>query len=347
MAHLRKVCLLLSKVVVVLLLLGNMDPVLLAAATEKTTDMFEVNKKLGRGVNIIGYDPIWKSRDQARFKEKYFKMIKEAGFDTVRINLHPFGSMDEEKDLTVADSWWEVLNWAMQNALKNNLMVILDMHEFYALGNDPEANKPKLLAFWRQASERLKDAPDEVVFEILNEPCRKLEPEMWNEYLKEALALIRKHNPTRTVIIGPAHFNSISDLEHLVLPEDDRNIIVTIHFYEPMEFTHQGAPWVRRELKVGVEWKGADEEKTAITEKFDIAQEWSKKHQRPLFLGEFGVYDKAGMESRVRYLSFVTTEMEKRGWSWAYWQFDSDFILYDIDKEEWNTPVRDALLRKK
>ena len=50
------------------------------------------------------------------------------------------------------------------------------------------------------------------------------------------------------------------------------------------------------------------------------------------------------MSSRVRYLDFVTREAEKRGWSWAYWQFDSDFILYDIPGKRWVEPVRDALI---
>ena len=52
-------------------------------------DPQELNKRLGRGVNIIGYDPLWKSRDKARFQEKHFRLIAEAGFSHVRVNLHP------------------------------------------------------------------------------------------------------------------------------------------------------------------------------------------------------------------------------------------------------------------
>jgi endoglucanase len=338
------------------------------ATEKKAIDPFAQNAKLGRGVNIIGYDPIWRSREQARFKEKYFGMIKQAGFSTVRINLHPFRHMDQDNNYTLRASWWEVLDWAIDNALKNNLMVILDMHEFGAMGNDPAANKERFLAFWRQVSERFKDAPDNVLFEILNEPSRKLEPKMWNEYLREALAIIRKAkptdvsrrrfrnedalaiirktNPTRTVIIGPANYNSIGGLGELDLPQDDRNIILTVHYYSPMDFTHQGASWAGRKDKLGVEWKGTDEEKAAVERDFAKAQAWAKEHNRPVFLGEFGVYDKAPMESRLRYLRFVTAAAEKLGWSWAYWQFDSDFILYDVNNDKWVEPVRDALLGK-
>jgi endoglucanase len=53
------------------------------------------------------------------------------------------------------------------------------------------------------------------------------------------------------------------------------------------------------------------------------------------------------MASRVRYIGFVTRQAEKLGWSWAYWQFDSDFIVYDIPKERWIEPIRDALVPRK
>ena len=63
---------------------------------------------------------------------------------------------------------------------------------------------------------------------------------------------------------------------------------------------------------------------------FQAAQQWSHENDRPIFLGEFGAYDKAPMDSRVRYTSAVARAAESLHWSWACWQFDSDFILYDL-----------------
>jgi endoglucanase len=314
------------------------------AAEKQVADAFVQNQRLGRGVNIIGYDPLWRSRDQGRFKTAYFQMLKDAGFNNVRVNLHPFRRMEAGNDYALPASWWETLDWATKNALQSGLMVILDLHEFGAMGTDPEANKPKFLAFWRQVSERLQNAPDSVLFEILNEPSRKLTAPLWNEYLAEALAIIRQTNPTRTVIIGPAGYNSIGQLGELKLPEDDRHIIVTVHYYSPMDFTHQGASWAGRTDKLNVEWQGTDAEQAAVERDFARAQTWAKEHRRPIFLGEFGVYDKAPMASRVRYLAFLVGTMQKLGWSWAYWQFDSDFILYDVKNDKWIEPVREALV---
>ena len=310
--------------------------------TETTIDPFAQNRRLGRGVNIIGYDPLWNSRAEARIQEKHFRLISEAGFDHVRINLHPFKHMDV--DDAIRPAWLETLDWALEQALSNGLMVILDMHEFNAIGDDPEGLKEKFLSVWRQLAPRYADAPNEVLFELLNEPCKELTWEMWNQYLQEALAIVRETNPTRTVIIGPAHWNNIDHLDRLELPEDDRNIISTVHYYRPMEFTHQGASWSEHQDQVGVEWRGTSDERQAVVDDLDQAQTWAEEHDRPLLLGEFGAYDAGDMDSRARYTSFVARQAEARGWSWSYWQFDSDFILYDIDNDGWIEPIRDALI---
>jgi endoglucanase len=315
-------------------------------AQPKAVDAFDQNKKLGRGINIIGYDPIWRSKEQARFQEKHFRQLKEAGFNSVRINLHPFRHMDATNGWALRDSWLEVLDWAMKHAQVQGLMAILDLHEFNAIGRDPEANKEKFLAFWRQISAHCQNAPSSVVFEILNEPSQKLTPSMWNEWLREALAIIREKNPARTVIVGPAFWNSVDRLHELELPDSDRNLIVTVHYYKPMEFTHQGASWTNQRDKLGVDWLGTPEELGAIQRDFDKVAAWAKEHNRPIYLGEFGAYDKAPMESRARYLASVTRAAEARGWSWGYWQFDSDFILYDVKRDEWVEPILRALFPK-
>ena len=69
-----------------------------------------------------------------------------------------------------------------------------------------------------------------------------------------------------------------------------------------------------------------------------------KKHHRPLTLGEFGAYEMAAMASRVRWTTFIARQAEARNWSWSYWQFDSDFIVYDIDKDQWVKPILNALV---
>lgn len=299
-------------------------------------------KEMRRGVNVLGYDPFWRDESKARFKAEHFQRIREGGFQTVRVNLHAFRHMDAENRLS--EEWFRKTDWIITNALAANLFVILDEHDFQAVGKDPEATRPKLMAFWKQVSERYQNQPSRVLFEILNEPNSKLTSESWNDWIREALGIIRKTNPTRNVIIGPASWNNIHALKDLELPADDRHLIVTVHYYIPMEFTHQGAPWTESTAHLyGITW-GTDQEKRRVEEDFKRVQDWAKKENRPILLGEFGAYDKGDMQSRVRYTSHVARTAEAMGWAWTYWQFDSDFVVFDMAKNDWNTPIWKALI---
>jgi endoglucanase len=314
-----------------------------ASAAEQSS-AFACNRRLGRGVNILGYDPLWSGRSQARFQEKHFRLLKQAGFDHVRVNLHAFRHMRNDGDLALSLAWFATLDWVVEQALAAGLLVILDCHEFTALGDDPGANQAKFLSFWRQLAEHTRCASDRVVFELLNEPSRNLTPELWNEYLAAALGVVRAVHPERPVIVGPACWNSIGHLAELRLPEEDRNLIVTVHYYSPMEFTHQGAPWSSHRDLSGVDWTGSEVERRKVRDDLGVAQAWAEAAGRPLFLGEFGAYDQAPLAARLRYTDCVARTAEEFGWSWAYWQFDSDFLLWDMAADDWVKPIRDALI---
>jgi endoglucanase len=308
-------------------------------------DAFAQNERLGRGVNIFGYDPGWRDPARRRMQAAHFRQIKQAGFSHVRIPLHPFPRMaGAGDDYRIDEKWLAVVGWAWEQALANDLMVILDCHEYHAMAEDPEGQKPKWLAFWRQMAPRYAEAPDTVLFELLNEPNHALTPALWNAFLPEAMAIVRASNPQRTVIIGPGEWNSIGKLNEFALPDDDRNIIVTVHYYDPHQFTHQGAAFEGRAADVGYEWNATESERSAVESAFATAQRWAEQHKRPILLGEFGAFEAAPMDSRVRWTSFVARTAESHGWSWAYWQFDDDFIVYDIDAGQWVEPIRDALI---
>ena len=79
-----------------------------------SADAFDQVKRLGRGVNILGYDPIWKNPKKARFQEKHFQLIREAGFQTVRINLHALQRMGKAPIYKLPEAWLATLDWAVE-----------------------------------------------------------------------------------------------------------------------------------------------------------------------------------------------------------------------------------------
>ncbi len=310
-------------------------------------DAFQQNARLGRGVNIIGWDALWQNRARGQFKEAHFKMIREAGFQHVRINLHPLRDGKPDANGKLREEFFQTMDWAVDQALTNQLLVILDFHDDLAISPDPAGKRKEFLDAWTAIAEHSKNRPDTVLFEILNEPAPKFTHESWQEYWQTALAIIRKANPNRTVIIGPAQWNGIGELDKLKLPDDDRNLIATVHYYNPFPFTHQGTPWTGQKDKTGVTWAGTESELKAVEKDLAKVIQWSKQNNRPIYIGEFGAYEKADTTSRIAWTAHVSRQFEKQGWSWGFWQFADNFAVFDMKSQKWVEPIRDALIPRK
>ena len=302
------------------------------------------NSPFRRGVNVLGYDPYWKDPAKARFQWRHFAEIRRAGFDHVRLNLFAFDHMDASHRLR--PEWLERLDAVVREAQAAGLGVILDEHDFSACAKDVPLCRVKLSAFWRQVAPRYRNAPANVAFELLNEPHEALN-DVWNDFFPELLSIVRQTNPTRTVVIGPTSWNSFKELPKLKLPPDDRNILVAFHYYDPFHFTHQGATWAGEEVKKlrGISW-GSDSDRAQLKADFGTVAAWAAANQRPIYLGEFGAYDKSGtpLAMRVAYTDAVAREAERNGFGWAYWQFDSDFVAWDMARDTWFEPIRGALI---
>jgi len=304
-------------------------------------DSFVQLGQMGPGVNVLSEDPGWTDAAKARFKPELFKKIKAAGFGHVRIVLTAMGHMDDY--FVLETGYLNRLDTMVNAALDAGLTVILDEHDYNYCSKDTWGCRQKLNAFWAQVAVRYKDAPNRLIFEIMNEPHQDFTPEMWNDQIKQTLPIIRAYNPVRNVIIGPGSWNSLSFLDKLELPVTDRHIIVTFHDYAPMEFTHQGSPWVPQYKLTGQTW-GSPADLAQLAKDFDTVKAWSDKWNRPIYLGEFGAFETAPMESRIRYTDAMARAAEKRGFAWAYWQFDKDFIVYDIANDKWVEPILKALI---
>ena len=300
-------------------------------------------RQLGRGVNVIGYDPFWRDGAQGNYKEEHFAKIKAAGFSTVRVVLFAFRALDAQNRLD--PKWLNRLDWVVATARKHGLNVIIDEHDFDDCSKDVAACMPKLKAVWSQLAERYRNEPNSVVFELLNEPHGQFDAAKWNASFPQVLAIMRKTNPTRNVIVGGVRWNSRDTLKDLVLPAADKHLIATFHYYDPFPFTHQGASWADEPIrsKTGIRF-GKPEEIARIDQDFAAVKAWSDASGRPVFLGEFGAYDKAAMEDRVLWTSTVARTAEKYGFAWGYWQFSSDFVLYDFKKNEFVQPILKALV---
>ncbi len=312
-------------------------------------DAFEMNRAIWRGLNMGNTLEAPREGEWGfMIQDEHLKIIADAGFTSVRLPVSWPAHSETAPPFSIDETFFKRVDHVVQEALKNNLTVILNIHHFDQLNDGPETHAGWLKELWVQIADRYKEYPDELYFEILNEPHGDFTALIWNELLAEVIDIIRKNNPTRMIVVGPVSWNSPDQLPTLNLPQDDRGIIVTYHFYSPFQFTHQGASWVGGNADdwLGTKWMGSMSDREAITKVFDKAVAWAREHNRPLYLGEFGAYSTADDNSRYRWTDFVARSAEQRDISWTYWEFGAGFGAYNRDKGEWRDYLLYALMPK-
>ncbi len=364
--------------------IGRMMAVMLLAsfifsgcsAPKQPLDAFDQAKKLGKGVNLGNALEAPNEGDWGVvLQEPDFKIIKGGGFDTVRVPIKWSNHAAAEPPYTIDEAFFKRIDWVIDNALENKLNVVINMHHYDEIFQDPDAHRERFIAIWEQIAQRYRKMPDQVYFELLNEPHDQLTSDKWNALFNETLQRIRKIDNRHTLIVGGADWNGVPALFSLDIPKEERNVVATFHFYSPHLFTHQGAEWMSAEYgTTNVKWPGPPETELEpaeaapgwvrqwfrdyntlpyeenpagpkpLIEELDKAARWSKQNNRPLWLGEFGAYSKADMQSRANWTAFVRSEAEKRGFSWAYWEFRSGFGVYDKNFSQWNEPLLRALI---
>jgi len=328
------------------LLLTLLPIFLISACTPRPLDAFAMNEKIGRGVNLgNALEGPTEGAWGLTLEEEYFQLIADQGFDAVRVPIRWSAHAAKTAPYIITPDFFERIDWVIENSLERELVVIINFHHYEEMFVDPQREEEHFLALWRQVAERYQDYPQELIFEILNEPHDVLTNFAWNKLLFKALDVIRETNPERMVIIGPGKWNNLNELKFLELPEDDRNIIVTFHYYEPFEFTHQGASWAEgSEDWLGRTWEATNYQMASVDADMFSAAVWAEKHNRPIYLGEFGAYSRADMESRARWTAYVARKAEENGFSWAYWEFGAGFGVYDRSQQKWVPPLLEALL---
>lgn len=285
-----------------------------------------------------------------KIKESYIEEIAMAGFNSVRLPIcwtaHISGSPPYSIDPNFLNRVDEILGWCF----KRNLTVIITIHYFNELYDypDDEINRQKFLSIWDQLTKHyLGTKPDHLIFEPLNEPHNNLTPEKWNKMIPEILNVIRKTDTDRTLIIDIAEWGYHTFIEQLKIPENERNVIVSVRYYLPYDFTNQGASWaIGSDDWRGISWTGTPGQEEAVIEHLEFIKKWSEKNNRPITIGEFGAIVEAIHEHRVIWTKFVRTQFEKYGFSWCYFDFGASFKAYNIEKNKWLKGFPDVFFDK-
>ncbi len=294
-----------------------------------------LEKRFGRA----GAQELLDAQRRAWLTEADFDRIKAAGLNSVRLPfLH---------DLFAEPQPWQWLDWAIREAGRRGLYVILDLHgapgrqskdhhsgeqgvnRFF---RDP-ARVAETERLWARIARRYRDNPTVAAYDLLNEPMGA--PNTSTLYLVQdrLYRAIRKVDPRHLIVVEEGY----TGLEPMPYPAvcGWSNVVLSFHAYQfdaKSEQNHLGA----------------------LAYYTGLAEKTQAERQAPLYLGEFNL-EPHGTPETLR--AFLTT-LNQHNWSWAVWTYKvvmrrgdaSQWGLYRNEKPvEPLDPFRDSreeLLRK-
>jgi endoglucanase len=315
-----------------------------------------VSVPFSRGVNFPKWFESRSFKDIVfdKYAEQDFADVKSLGADVIRLPAAFHNFTLGENDYTLEPEFLKYLDTVVDWAEKHQIYIILDNHSFHPI-NPTDADIDRILIpVWEQLARHYKDRSNYVLYEILNEP-HGISDELWGKIQGAAITAIRRIDKKRIIIAGGTNYNSIEKMTKVPV-YDDENLVYTFHFYDPHIFTHQGATWNKPSLaplsglpfpadgwsipKIHETFKGTwveeslksyknDSKPEKLCATFDIAANFSKERNVPVFCGEFGVYMiQSPPEDRVKWYKFVCGELKKRGIPWICWDYFGGFGIF-------------------
>lgn len=278
-----------------------------------------------------------------RIEAADFKRIAAAGFETVRLPVRWSSHSAAMPPYAVDRAFMSRVQTVVAQARQVGLKVILDDHHFDELHKDPDpANIARLAGIWRQIAVQFADQPNEQLwFEIENEPHDKITNANLLAVISPALAAIRETNPQRPVVIGGEFWSGVDSLATLNLP-DDPNVFPTFHYYEPFDFTHQGASWVTPSPPMGRRYGKADDFARLDADTAKVRAYIARTGKVP-FVGEFGANGVIPLYDRVHYQMTVRLALDRLGVGSCAWGYTNTFPLWDQNSGNWLPGMRAAM----
>ena len=360
-----------------------------ACSTKSETN--DVNNfHIQRGTNVSHWLSQSEERGEARrqhIQEDDFERLAQLGFDFVRLPIDEVQFWDEEGN-KLPEAWDLMVNAINCWAQKHHLRTIVDLHiirshyfnaSLEGKGDEntlfsSEKAQQDLIEMWYQLSDVLKGySNDSVAYEFMNEPVAD-DHEQWNQLIVKVHQALREREPQRTLVIGSNLWQGYETIKYLKVPENDKNIILSFHYYNPMILTHYGAWWTPIGKYTGkVNYPGVlvskedydaqtPEVKKLLDENHYTTQVWNidkiredfkdaiaaaKKYNLQLFCGEWGVYEPVDRELAYKWTKDMLTVFKENNIAWTTWCYDADFGFWDQQKNDFKDKGLVDLLMEK
>lgn len=287
-----------------------------------------------RGINLGNtheppYEAGW---NNPKAQEYYFEMYKEAGFNFVRIPVRWDNYTLKNAPYTVTDAWLDRIEQVAEWGLSRGLIVVINSHHDDWIKNTyaQQTSRDRFDSIWSQISVRFQDKPENLIFEVLNEPYGLTKAQN-DDMHGRILSIIRKTNPTRLVIFQGHNWGGSDELVQAAIP-DDPYIIGSFHSYDPYLFGLEGqGTW------------GSPGDFSQLRSKFQKVKDWSEQHNIPVFLGEFGALSKCEYNSRMKHYRAYMDLSREFGFAPCAWDDGGDFRILKRAEKQWEE-IKDILI---
>lgn len=307
------------------------------------------NKSIGTGINLgNALEAPNEGEWGLIIEERFIDSIRDAGFNCVRIPICWSCHTDSEYPYQIDKTFLARIDQVVKWCNERDLVVIITVHHFNDLYDYPDNTtyRDMLFSIWEQLTEHYKKTDyDKLIFEPLNEPHNNLTADKWNLLIPEILQIIRSVDTNRTLILDVPDYGNHQSITKLVIPDDEKNVIVSVRYYLPYEFTHQGAHWAEGSDKwLGNTWTGTASQENKVIADMDYIKTWADANHRPITVGEWGSIIYCDNTSRLTWTEFVRRQLEEHGFSSTYFDFGVLFKAYDLENDHWLDGFKEALL---
>ena len=286
-----------------------------------------------------------------------FRRMRALGFRHIRVQLDPAWLLDPAKPGTLRPERLAELKQNLVTAQSYGLMVVLvpepdgEAKRRYV---QSESGAVELEVIWRALAKALRDQPvNRLVFEVLNEP-ESADAASNRALMQRLVTAIRSQAPRHSIVVEGHAYSGVDELVAMQ-PLADSNLIYSFHFYEPFNFTYQGAFWGWPLWKKFSNWPypsspeavapllaAADAEarpyladygqqrwnRARIDARLDQVGLWAARNEVAVWCGEFGV-TRLGppLDARRRWLTDVREALDARRIPWTLWDYTGNFAL--------------------
>jgi len=132
------------------------------SAFARDDDAFHYNRLLGRCINLdSALDGPQKGAWRVTLEANYFRLIKEAGFNSVRIPIRWSAHASTTAPYDIEMHFFQRVDWAIRQALSRNLAAVINVHNYEEMNQAPVQNLLRLVELWKQIALRYQKAAQE------------------------------------------------------------------------------------------------------------------------------------------------------------------------------------------